>query len=102
MIFGPFTGIDNHKRCITFAACFIAKEDVDSFIWVFKTFLKAMGGKEPSCLMTDQDPAMKIAIENVFDHSQHRFCMWHIMRKIPDKIGKFCYFKLLFSFYRRI
>lgn len=87
MVFGPFTGIDNHKRCITFAGCFIAKEDVDSFEWVFRTFLKAMNGKEPYCLITDQDPAMGIAIPKVFKSCQHRFCMWHIMKKVPEKIG---------------
>lgn len=27
MVFGPFTGVDHHKRCIIFAAAFVAKED---------------------------------------------------------------------------
>lgn len=89
MVFGPFTGIDNHKSCTTFGSCLIGKEDVPSFEWVFKAFLKAMGGKEPSCLITDQDPAMDIAFRNVFKSTRHRFCMWHITKKIPDKLGNF-------------
>lgn len=87
MIFGPFTGVDNHHSCVTFASCLIAKEDIPSFEWVFTTFLKAMDGKEPTSLITDQDPAMKVAIENVFKESKHRYCMWHIMRKMTDKLG---------------
>ncbi|XP_065855046.1 protein FAR1-RELATED SEQUENCE 5-like [Euphorbia lathyris] len=88
MIFGPFTGVDHHKKCVTFAACFIAKEDIASFEWVFKTFLNAIGSNEPTCLITDQDPAMKIAIKNVFKKTEHRFCMWHIMKKMNDKLGR--------------
>ncbi|XP_021775564.1 protein FAR1-RELATED SEQUENCE 1-like [Chenopodium quinoa] len=90
MVFTPFTEVDHHKSCITFAAGFIAKKDIESFEWLFKTFLKAMGNNEPNCLITDQDqdPAMKVAISRVFQKSEHRFCMWHIMKKLPDKVGR--------------
>ncbi|GJU14056.1 FAR1-related sequence 5-like protein [Tanacetum coccineum] len=37
-------------------------------------------------IVTDQDGAMKRAIEAVFKKSKHRLCMWHIMQKIPLKI----------------
>ncbi|XP_021759459.1 protein FAR1-RELATED SEQUENCE 5-like [Chenopodium quinoa] len=48
-------------------------------------------GNEPSCLITDQDPAMGIAIQNAFTKTKHRLCMWHIMRKVPEKVGTtFC------------
>ncbi|XP_021764720.1 protein FAR-RED IMPAIRED RESPONSE 1-like [Chenopodium quinoa] len=48
-------------------------------------------GREPSCVITDQDPAMGIAIEKVFTKNKHRLCMWHIMRKVPEKVGTaFC------------
>ncbi|KAJ0953093.1 putative FHY3/FAR1 family protein [Helianthus annuus] len=30
---------------------------------------------------------MKQAIEAVFDKSRHRLCMWHIMKKLADKVG---------------
>ena len=88
MVFTPFTGVDHHKNCINFAAGFIAKEDIVSFEWLFRSFLKAMGGNEPNCMITDQDPAMKIAIKSVFKKTEHRFCMWHIMKKLPDKVEK--------------
>ncbi|XP_021737333.1 protein FAR1-RELATED SEQUENCE 5-like [Chenopodium quinoa] len=88
MIFGPFTGVDHHKKCVTFAASFVAHEDISSFEWVFKIFLKSMGNNEPVCLITDQDPAMKVAIRNVFQTTEHRFCMWHIMKKVPEKVGR--------------
>ncbi|XP_057770751.1 protein FAR1-RELATED SEQUENCE 5-like [Salvia miltiorrhiza] len=37
-------------------------------------------------LITDQDPALKIAVENVMPNTRHRFCMWHIMMKVAQKL----------------
>lgn len=88
MVFAPFTGVDNHKRCITFAAALIAKENAESFTWIFENFIKAMGGCYPITLITDQCLGIKAGVENVFkDKTEHRYCMWHIMKKLPDKVG---------------
>ncbi|XP_021856651.2 protein FAR1-RELATED SEQUENCE 5-like [Spinacia oleracea] len=87
MIFAPFTGLDNHRLCITFGAAFLGDEKAESFSWLFEKFLDAMDGHKPVCIITDQDPAMKVAIKNVFDTSTHRFCIWHIMRKLSEKVG---------------
>ncbi|XP_076917291.1 protein FAR1-RELATED SEQUENCE 5-like [Bidens hawaiensis] len=38
-------------------------------------------------VVTDQDPAMKQAISLVLPNSRHRLCMWHIMKKLADKVG---------------
>ncbi|CAH9062579.1 unnamed protein product [Cuscuta europaea] len=86
MVFAPFTGVDNHKKCVTFAAGLLLKEDVESYVWIFRQFLDAMG-REPICVITDQDPSMKIAFTKVFTTSAHRFCMWHIMSKVSSKVG---------------
>ncbi|XP_021750377.1 protein FAR1-RELATED SEQUENCE 5-like [Chenopodium quinoa] len=91
MVFAPFTGVDHHGKCVTFGIGLLAKEDIESFEWLFETFLKAMNNCQPTCIMTDQDPAMKVAIEKVLDKAKHRFCMWHIMKKVPQKVGpKLC------------
>ncbi|XP_042972729.1 protein FAR1-RELATED SEQUENCE 5-like [Carya illinoinensis] len=36
-------------------------------------------------IITDQDKAMRNAIAKVFPKSRHRFCLWHIMKKVPEK-----------------
>jgi len=46
-----------------------------------------MGGKAPRLIITDEDASMKSAIRNVFPETVHRFCMWHIMEKVPEKVG---------------
>ncbi|XP_074291713.1 protein FAR-RED IMPAIRED RESPONSE 1-like [Silene latifolia] len=87
MVFTPFTGIDNHKRSITFCCALIAKETTESFHWVFERFLIAMGGKEPAYIITDQDPGIITSVSEKFRTTRYRFCMWHIMNKVPCKYG---------------
>ncbi|XP_019162011.1 PREDICTED: protein FAR1-RELATED SEQUENCE 5-like [Ipomoea nil] len=86
LVFVPFTGIDHHKKCVTFAAALIAREDVDSYCWILKNFRNAMGSTPPFTI-TDQDPAMKVAIAQEFPETRHRYCMWHIMAKVNDKVS---------------
>ena len=85
MIFAPITGLDNHRLCITFGAAFLGDEKAESFKWLFDKFLDAMGGHMPVCLMTYQDPAMKVAIEDKLHSTTHIFFIWHIMRKLFEK-----------------
>ncbi|XP_074318683.1 protein FAR1-RELATED SEQUENCE 5-like [Silene latifolia] len=87
MSFTPFTGVDNHKRSVTFCGALVAHEDADSFKWVFTRFLAAMGGKEPKYIITDQDAGILKAVPLVFKTARHRYCMWHIMNKVPSKFG---------------
>ncbi|KAK8925743.1 Protein FAR1-RELATED SEQUENCE 5 [Platanthera zijinensis] len=87
MIFAPFTGINNHRLSITFGAGFLADEKSDSFEWLFDKFIDCMSGNKPSLIVTDQDPAIRSAIVKCFPTTTHRFCMWHIMKKLSEKVG---------------
>ncbi|XP_019186463.1 PREDICTED: protein FAR1-RELATED SEQUENCE 5-like [Ipomoea nil] len=86
LVFVPFTGVDNHKRCITFGAGLISKEDVESYEWLLMKFKTAME-YTPRCATTDQDPALKIVVPQIMPTTRHRFCMWHIMAKVGEKVG---------------
>lgn len=78
LVFVPFTSVDNHKRCVTFAIGLSSKEDVASYTWLFQTFLNAMGGNNRILyIITDRDPAVKIALPTVFPNSVHKFCVAH-------------------------
>ncbi|XP_074267103.1 protein FAR1-RELATED SEQUENCE 5-like [Silene latifolia] len=87
MIFAPFTGVDHHKKSVTFGASLMSRENDQNFKWIFTKILDCMGGKEPHCFFTDQCPAMKIAVPAAFTTAAHRYCMWHIMKKLPEKVG---------------
>lgn len=61
MIFAPFTGVDKHDKCVTFAACLLSHENVSDYSWAFGHLVKVMG-RNPVVIITDQCPAMKVAI----------------------------------------
>ncbi|XP_022031805.1 protein FAR1-RELATED SEQUENCE 9-like [Helianthus annuus] len=72
MVFVPFTGIDNHHCNVTFGAALLASETANTYIWLLRVFLKAVGS-QPKVVVTGQDPAMKKAISVVFADTRHRF-----------------------------
>ncbi|XP_021975117.1 protein FAR1-RELATED SEQUENCE 5-like [Helianthus annuus] len=86
MVFFPFTGIDNHCQNVALGAGLLASESIDSYKWLLNSFVKSFE-RQPKVVVTNQDPAMKQAIEGVFTTSRHRLCMWHIMKKVADKVG---------------
>ncbi|CAA2977481.1 Hypothetical predicted protein [Olea europaea subsp. europaea] len=46
-----------------------------------------MHDRAPSGIITDQDRAMQNAIGIVFPNTKHRWCLWHILKKLPEKFG---------------
>nr|KAJ0213731.1 hypothetical protein LSAT_V11C400218510 [Lactuca sativa] len=88
-VFVPFTGIDNHKKCVTFGAGLLSREDVSSYSWLLRVFLKEFK-KQTTLVLTNQDPALNKAVNEVFPVSSHMFCMWHITKKLPNKAWQSC------------
>ncbi|XP_074336801.1 protein FAR1-RELATED SEQUENCE 5-like [Apium graveolens] len=92
LIFAPFTGVDKHDRCVTFASCLLSHESVADYSWAFGHLVKAMR-RNHVLIITDQCPAMKVSVRDIFSdvnglvRSKHRLCMWHIMEKFPVKLG---------------
>ncbi|XP_042978819.1 protein FAR1-RELATED SEQUENCE 5-like [Carya illinoinensis] len=87
MPFAPFVGVKHHGQSILLGAGLISSEDTVTFTWLFQTWLTCMNGEAPKAIITDQDRAMKNAISLVFPNSRHRFCLWHILKKLPEKLG---------------
>nr|GEW55769.1 hypothetical protein [Tanacetum cinerariifolium] len=77
--------IDNYRKCVTVVAGLLKNETTKYYIWLLKAFMKDFG-KAPSKVVTDQDGAIRNAIEADFGGSKHRLCMWHITQKLPGKI----------------
>ncbi|XP_076944392.1 protein FAR1-RELATED SEQUENCE 5-like [Bidens hawaiensis] len=85
MIFVPFTGVDCHKKCVTFGAGLIYNETIESYKWLLNTFVSSHG-KQSRLVLTDQDATMKQAVSTVLTESTHRLCMWHVTNKIHVKL----------------
>ncbi|KAJ3707987.1 hypothetical protein LUZ61_011692 [Rhynchospora tenuis] len=87
MPLAPFIGVNHHRMNIYFGFAMLRSEATISFVWLFQTWVKAMYGKEPKAIITDQDPAMRIAIKEVLPNTVHRCCQWHVMRKASEHLG---------------
>ncbi|XP_022876790.1 protein FAR-RED IMPAIRED RESPONSE 1-like [Olea europaea var. sylvestris] len=78
----------NHHGQSTLLGCdLVSNEDTNTFVWLFKTWLQCMHGQAPHGIITDQDKAMQNAIEIVFPNTKRRWCLWHILKKLPEKFG---------------
>ncbi|XP_057493375.1 protein FAR1-RELATED SEQUENCE 5-like isoform X2 [Actinidia eriantha] len=98
MPFAPFVGVNHHGQSTLLGCGLISKEDTESFSWLFKTWMTCMWGCAPKAIITDQCMAMRNAIENVFPNTRHRWCIWHIMKKVPEKFsGYHAYQKISWS-----
>ncbi|KAF5465145.1 hypothetical protein F2P56_015176 [Juglans regia] len=93
MSFAPFVGVNHHGQSILLGAGLISSEDTETFTLFFQTWLQCMDGKPPKAIIIDQDGAMKNAIANVFPESRHRFCLWHILKKVLKKLGSYAAYK---------
>ncbi|KAM6547389.1 hypothetical protein CsatB_019065 [Cannabis sativa] len=49
-------------------------------------FLKCMNNKKPLVVITDGDPAMKVAIDMIIQGAFHRSCTWHICNNVFKRV----------------
>ncbi|XP_035541673.1 protein FAR1-RELATED SEQUENCE 4-like [Juglans regia] len=59
----------------------------------YQYFGDCMDGIAPKAIITDQDRAMKNAIATVFPETRHRLCLWHILKKVPEKLGSYAAYR---------
>ncbi|XP_074351485.1 protein FAR1-RELATED SEQUENCE 5-like [Apium graveolens] len=96
LIFAPFTGVEKHDRCVTFASCLLAHESAADYSWAFGHLVKAME-LNLILIITNQCPSMKVSICDVFSdvnglvRSKNHLCMWHIMENFSVKLGNRLY-----------
>lgn len=62
MPLGVFVGVNQHLQSTIFACALIRDESENSFVWLFETFLRCMGGKHPTIILTGMFSAI---IKNV-------------------------------------
>ena len=87
MPFCPFVGVNHHGQSTLLGCALLSDERTETYKWVFQSWLDANGGQAPKAMVTDQDKAIEAAVREVFPNARHRFCLWHILKKIPEKIG---------------
>ncbi|KAK0600697.1 hypothetical protein LWI29_017563 [Acer saccharum] len=93
MPFAAFVGVNHHGQSTLFECGLISNEDTETYIWLFQSWLTCMSGCAPTAIITDQDKAMQKAIEIVFPDTRHRWCLWHILKKLPEKLKSFKHYE---------
>ena len=84
---GVFIGLNHHRQTCVFGSAMMFDETKESFIWLFTSFINAMGGKAPITIMTDQDAAMAAAINILMPTTHHRICLWHLCQNATKNLG---------------
>ncbi|KAH6762419.1 hypothetical protein C2S52_019852 [Perilla frutescens var. hirtella] len=85
MPFAAFIGVNHHGHSILLGCTLVTQENTSSFKWMFSNWLAAMGGVAPVGIITDQDESIKQALFEVMPDTINRYCIWHIMAKLPIK-----------------
>ncbi|RYR59445.1 hypothetical protein Ahy_A05g025326 [Arachis hypogaea] len=87
LVFGSFVGVNHHDQSTLLGCDLMKNEDIQSFKWLFECWLRCMGGKAPKGIFIDQCASMQKAIEMCMPTTIQRWCIWHIMKKIPSKLN---------------
>lgn len=83
-----FVGVNHHGQSILLGCAILSNVDTKTLTWLFTRWLECMHGHAPNGIITDDDKAMKNAIEVAFPKARHRWCLWHIIQKIPEMLGR--------------
>lgn len=83
----PVIGVNHHFQLILLGCALMGDENVSSFVWLMRTWLKAVGDHLPQVIITDQSKILNEAVAEVFPNTQHCFCLWHVLSKIPENLG---------------
>ncbi|RYQ88619.1 hypothetical protein Ahy_B09g095708 isoform H [Arachis hypogaea] len=87
LVCGSFVGVNHHGQSTLLGCSLMKNEEIESFKWLFQCWLRCMGGNAPKGFLTDQCASMKRALEACMPTTVHRWCIWHIMKKIPSKLN---------------
>ncbi|RDY11388.1 Protein FAR-RED ELONGATED HYPOCOTYL 3, partial [Mucuna pruriens] len=86
--FVPFVGVNHHLQFLLLGLAFVSDESESTFAWLMRNWLRAMGGCAPKVMLTDRDEALRKAVAEVVPESCHCFCLWHVLSKVPEKLGR--------------
>ncbi|XP_010510064.1 PREDICTED: protein FAR1-RELATED SEQUENCE 2-like isoform X3 [Camelina sativa] len=87
--FAPFIGVSHHCQYVLLGCVLIGEESESTYSWIFRTWLKAVGGHAPGVMITDQDQLLSDIVVEVFPSARHCFCLWSVLSKIPEMLNPF-------------
>ncbi|RYQ92293.1 hypothetical protein Ahy_B09g098482 [Arachis hypogaea] len=89
MPFASFVGVNHHGQSLLLGCAILSCEEESYFLWLFDCWIRCIGDKPSIGILTDQCKAMRNAIKKSLPMTQHRWCIWHILKKISEKLGAY-------------
>lgn len=83
----PIIGVNHHFQYLLLGCALIGDNTTSAFVWLMRSWLKAMGGQAPKAIITDRDEVLNEAVADAFPDSRHCFCLWHVLSKFPENLG---------------
>ncbi|KAJ6802369.1 protein FAR1-RELATED SEQUENCE 6-like isoform X1 [Iris pallida] len=84
-----FVGMNHHGQLVLLGCGLISDETVETYTWLFKSWLTSMLECPPNAIITDHCKSIQAAVAKVFPGAKHRFCLSYILKKVPEKFRGF-------------
>ncbi|XP_041990175.1 protein FAR-RED ELONGATED HYPOCOTYL 3-like isoform X1 [Salvia splendens] len=82
-----FVGVNQHYQFMLLGCALLSDENVATYSWAMRMWLKAMGGQAPKIILTEQERVFKSVISDVFPSTLHFFSLWHVVGKISETLN---------------
>ena len=89
MTYAPLVYMNHHVKNVKVGCEFLMNEKVESFVWLFESFLKVVDNVQPKTMMTDQTFSIENATKEVFLSAKYRLCTWHALENSKKNIDCF-------------
>jgi hypothetical protein len=88
MHFVSFVSTNHHVQPVLLGCGLLAGRSLGAYVWLFDTWLRCMNAKPPHSVITNYCYDVAIAVKKVFPNTRHRFCLWHILSELPEKLAE--------------
>ncbi|PIN07225.1 hypothetical protein CDL12_20216 [Handroanthus impetiginosus] len=85
--FVPVIGVNHHFQFILLGCALIGDDTKSTFVWLMRTWLRAVSGRHPKVVITDNDKSLEEATVEVFPDAFHCFCPWHVFREVGPRLS---------------
>ncbi|KAI4338963.1 hypothetical protein MLD38_023961 [Melastoma candidum] len=82
-----FVGVNHHCQAMLLGCGLLADQSRATFTWLLRTWLRAMGGKSPTVILTEQDGEKKAAVAEILPQTRHCYYLWHILEKVSENFA---------------
>ncbi|XP_020691795.1 protein FAR1-RELATED SEQUENCE 6 [Dendrobium catenatum] len=97
-----FVGVNHHGHLVLFGCGLISDRSVESYRWLFKSWLSCMSGSYPSAIITDHFKALQEAVAEIFPGSHHRLCLLNIMKQMQENLGAYPEYKTIKGMMKKV